>query len=134
MNVAGQDFRSALFLGTQGNAVFSTGCYRGTRIAGQQETRIGKRHEAGTRPGRDGCQCAIICPCLLCHISSFLLKLFLLIALILWGTNPNNAPKVNNFRETGEKTPAFFAVFADNAGNPLTLHKIQNKYDEHYND
>lgn len=23
---------------------------------------------------------------------------------------------------------------ADNAGNPLTLHKIQNKYDEHYND
>ena len=32
---------------------------------------------------------------------------FLLIALILWGTHPNNAPKVNNFRETGEKTPAF---------------------------
>ena len=46
----------------------------------------------------------------LCHISSFLLKLFLLIALILWGTHPNNAPKVNNFRETGEKTPAFLRV------------------------
>ena len=50
------------------------------------------------------------------------------------GNQPQQRTKGKQFSRNGRKNARLFAGIADNAGNPLTLHKIQNKYDEHYND
>ena len=50
------------------------------------------------------------------------------------GNQPQQRTKGKQFPRNGRENARLFAGIADNAGNPLTLHKIQNKYDEHYND